>query len=756
MWILVPKSSAIELLRSGAARSFLSERLLSDIEPPVLIDTAEEGTIARTVRFDAKTKILAMWNASDIAPIKVADEDILSIWISPDDPGLGSLDAHRTEAITRALHLAQRLWQGNSLPEHWEPKKVEGYSSVFAGDRRLLDVRVAYQLRNDSGRKVLDLGAFYSARLQRVIALPVVDALTLARLPKVILPPDPNSFSFYKSAGQVDDGRQDEDVVMDRPSGTSYNLFALPYDKWVADNGPLTRDQRRVLRHKIERPLRIHGPAGSGKTLTLVLKALGLLREAQEQSRVCHVLLVATTNAVRATVRAAIDAIDDVGFMATNRNDPQFLDVDTLHGWCIRELGLDGGPKYVLEDDPLASRERQREILEKVVDEVLTVTVPVSQTLLSPDFKALIAGNRGHLIRDIGWEISIRIKGRGFRSSDQKLYVQSPMKSFIGRGENEFDRSVIFLIYKKYESYFSDAELLDTDDVVLSMAARLTSSLWDRQRRTMGHDFVLVDETHLFNENERRVLPYLTRMRGEYLPLIMTFDEAQSIGGRRSGDLDSLGIGNSERKTLKAVHRSSPHILALARDLIARSSLVFSEFDGTNERSAMTGAELKRCSVPRIVHAVGSEGVVAATRRERDDLRDRNYQRIGVIVFDQAVWDGLKNSLENVPGGVQIVRERGELRAALPRSGTFLMTPENCGGLEFDAVILVGVDEGIVPPSISNLSPHGYLSLEEEAYKELYTAVTRAKYQLALVTNRRKGMSPLVRASLGSGHLVEA
>ncbi len=347
MWILVPKSSALELLRSAPARTFLCERLLADIDPAVLIDTVENGTIAKTTSVDAKTRIVAFWNTTDIAPIKVATDDLLSIWVSPDDPSIGSLDAHRGEALTRIVHLAERLWQGHSLPEHWEPKKVEGYSSVFAGDRRLLDIRVAYQMRNDGGRKVVDVGAFYSSRQQRVITLPAVDALTLSRLPKVILPPDPQSFTFYKSGSQAEDPRQEADVVMDRPSGTSYNLFSLPYDKWVAPDGPLTSDQRRVIRHQIDRPLRIHGPAGSGKTLTLVLKALGLLREAQERSKVCHVLVVATTNAVKATLRAAIDAIDDVGFMATNRNDPQFLDVETLHGWCIRELGFDQGPKYV-------------------------------------------------------------------------------------------------------------------------------------------------------------------------------------------------------------------------------------------------------------------------------------------------------------------------------------------------------------------------------------------------------------------------
>ena len=179
------------------------------------------------------------------------------------------------------------------------------------------------------------------------------------------------------------------------------------------------------------------------------------------------------------------------------------------------------------------------------------------------------------MLKDSSWEIEIRIKGRGFRKGDLKLYAESPMRSFVGRGENLADRHFIFHVYQKYEEYFENAGLLDRDDVVLSMAARLSTSLWDRQRRALGYDFVLVDETHLFNENERRVLPYLTRGATGYLPLVMTFDEAQSIGGRRSIDLDRVGIEHSERKTLKYVHRSSPDILALARDLVGRSPLVF-------------------------------------------------------------------------------------------------------------------------------------------------------------------------------------
>jgi superfamily I DNA/RNA helicase len=103
---------------------------------------------------------------------------------------------------------------------------------------------------------------------------------------------------------------------------------------------------------------------------------------------------------------------------------------------------------------------------------------------------------------------------------------------------------------------------------------------------------------------------------------------------------------------------------------------------------------------------------------------------------------------------MQLVKERGELIAALPKAGVYLMTPETCGGLEFDAVLLVGIDEGRVPPPMGDLSPQGYLSVQEEAFKELYTAVTRARYALVFACDSRRGLSSLIKPSLMS-HLVD-
>jgi superfamily I DNA/RNA helicase len=93
--------------------------------------------------------------------------------------------------------------------------------------------------------------------------------------------------------------------------------------------------------------------------------------------------------------------------------------------------------------------------------------------------------------------------------------------------------------------------------------------------------------------------------------------------------------------------------------------------------------------------------------------------------------------------------------AAIPTPGVYLMTPENCGGLEFDAVILAGVEEGQIPPSFRDLSPEGHLSVREEAFKELYTAITRARYSVHFVCSQKHGLSALIRPSLEAGYIVE-
>jgi len=457
---------------------------------------------------------------------------------------------------------------------------------------------------------------------------------------------------------------------------------------------------------------------------------------------------------MRATVQAAIETIDDRSFLAGNRDDPQFLDIVTLHGWCIRELGLDEGPRYVLESDPEDSRAIQRSVLQQALDDTIATEYKQFKPILSEDLRSWIEGDRDRLLRSVQWEVSIRIKGRGFRPADRDKYSRDPLKSFIGRGENLYDRQLLFKIFTTYHAYFEQEGLLDTDDVVLSMASRLNTPLWQIQRKQLGYDFVMVDETHLFNENERRVLPMLCRIAEGPLPIVMTFDEAQSIGGKRAQELEEAGIEHSEKRVLNSVHRSCQPIFALARDIVERGVLVFSEFETAEPLSAMGNKEAKNCGRPKVHFCTDAAAAIAEVLRLTVELRSR-LRRVAIISFDLNLMRSILHSSDAANSRFVHIRERGDPTGAVPQPGVFVMTPEVCGGLEFDGVVIAGAEQGCVPPAHEDLTPQAALFLEEEAYREMYTAVTRARYQLHLVVDKTRGLTPILRESLRAG-LMEA
>jgi hypothetical protein len=73
--------------------------------------------------------------------------------------------------------------------------------------------------------------------------------------------------------------------------------------------------------------------------------------------------------------------------------------------------------------------------------------------------------------------------------------------------------------------------------------------------------------------------------------------------------------------------------------------------------------------------------------------------------------------------------------------------------MEFDAVILLGVDEGRVPQTAgtSDISQH---FIKYSAYNLLYLTSSRAKYRLILLGNRLKGRSSCLDHSIASKYLI--
>jgi len=758
-WLLLPQKVVNNFLSNQNAITIIASIIVEDLPSSFTIEINKENCISgyysdviEDIRF------MSLWIGNDKSPVNLND-GLLSIWCDSEGFNIFSLDDEdKATFLKRIFKLAYYFRTNKIFPPNWWAKKIEGYNSIYAGDTTLKNIRLPYIGRKIDGTDILDIGCFYYARKQdRKAKVPQFDSRIIENLPKIIkFPDDVENISNMLTIDELITKQHEDGDILIEARKSNLHLFSLTYDQWTYQKGPLTSQQVKVIRHRIRKPLRIHGPAGSGKTLVLILKALFLLREAVERNERCHLLFVVTSNAVKQTVKTAFETIDDRLFLATTQKDDQFLDVETLHGWCIRELGLEENAKYVLEKDPKESKERQKSMLEDVLNDAVEQRYERIKATLCEDFLKRIDNHRDALIKELQWEIAIRIKGRGFRARDRDLYIKSPMKTFLGSKSDIWDKHFIFHIYEKYEERFKEENLLDTDDVVLSMSARLSTSLWDRQRAELGYDYVFVDETHLFNDNERRVLPLLTKAETDYPYLAMTFDETQSIGGSRGLNLKNVGISKSERKNLKFIHRYSPDIFSLARDLVERSPLVFTEFLTEENVSKMDKGELKRCIKPRLIYCDQKSIFVDSVAELSFKYKKMGYSRIGIILFDQTKYSQIVKSLKKGEYTVFEISERGEMLGAVPKPGFYVMTPETCGGLEFDACFIVGPDKGIIPIPLGDISREGYQSILEEAYMELYTSITRAKYVLLFVSDEVRGITEILKPAINRGLIEES
>ena len=75
------------------------------------------------------------------------------------------------------------------------------------------------------------------------------------------------------------------------------------------------------------------------------------------------------------------------------------------------------------------------------------------------------------------------------------------------------------------------------------------------------------------------------------------------------------------------------------------------------------------------------------------------------------------------------------------------------GGLEFDGVVLVGVDEGRVPPSTVVTTQESRHFLSFSWHNRLYVAITRAKYRLEILFSEERGPSPIIANAIQAGLL---
>lgn len=534
------------------------------------------------------------------------------------------------------------------------------------------------------------------------------------------------------------------------PDATAYSRVHWTYEEWTKNESGLTTVQRQILESDILRsqPLRITGAAGSGKTLLMQLLAMRILKSRRSDSPVR--LFYAVHNSAmkekvldRFVTLGADEYLDDLGDGS--------LHVATLFEFALTEMNIDHSA--VINRDAMATKEYQ----------IIAVTAALQATLKqhaasvskSPLLKQLDQNpDLVHRFAElIAIEIGIAIKGRNL-AGNRKVYLESeqPLSRLHGV-LGALERSVVFDTYEEYQkTALQPYEVLDSDDIAITLLSRLRTPLWDMKRRNLGFDFLFVDETQLFNENERRVFPLLLKNTTTHVPIALAMDSAQDLNGTTSAGFGVLGIRSIAERELQSVHRSTKSILALAFGIIQRTTDLFgADFpDFTAETVTVIDDNHKLASHPRIARCAAGQSLGKFVVRQVRTLR-KTLRQIGVVVHADRYWPEVCQEFQETSLPCRILAARGEYIEP-DHPIIVITTPEHVGGQEFDAVIAVGIEQGVVPPSVRGHEGLA-VALEQYALRELYLTFTRARYQLVIANSHGSAPSALLSDSIATGLL---
>lgn len=521
----------------------------------------------------------------------------------------------------------------------------------------------------------------------------------------------------------------------------------------------LTKTQKYVVDYDdLNSPLRIDGAAGTGKTISLIMRAYKLLSDYQKTNRPFKIIFFAHSESTSKRNKEMFELYPD-GQMFLQEDSLQSIYFTTLLKYCAEfsKIPLD----VLIDKDAGDAKSYQLMLIEKVLERAQkNHKIRTYTPLISPELKVafdLDKTAKNVLCSMLQHEFSVQIKGRTDETIDT-YYDIPPIPNGLPCGEKK-DKELIFSLFCDYQEELQSIGSYDVDDVIMEALSHLNAPVWRRERSLQGYDYIFVDEMHLFNINEQSTFHYLTKnLLQRNVPICFALDYSQAIGDR--GDVHADYIENAFGETVSqkycTVFRNAPQIAEFCAAIAASGTLMFQEnFSNPyiEVQSSFTQEEELKSSIP-ILHMYNDDDEMLKSLKEHIGCIMKDLQckpsEIALISFENA-WQN-----ENGKRKIEKVLDKPlsllDFTQEVSVKDYVLASPYVISGLEFKAVILLGVDEGRLPQTMgtSDISQH---FIKYSAYNLLYLSASRAKYRLVILGNKIRGRSSCLDHSIETKRL---
>lgn len=533
------------------------------------------------------------------------------------------------------------------------------------------------------------------------------------------------------------------------------------YSMWLEH---LAQKQRQFVEHAISHSVKLRGPAGSGKTLALELKALRELYAARDAGKQPRILFATHSWAVAEQVDAALRAMDERG------------DLSGLEVFPLLEIARAGLPSgrgargyQLLGEDSLSGKRLQLERIDANVDQLAKGDWLTYRKHASPQFRSRVEARRGGpewnaLVWDLMNEFSCVLSAHGILPgiNAERRYLGIQRTPWMMPLDTDADKRFALEVYSKYVEELRTSGLLTSDQLVNDYLNYLETFTWNLKREKDGYDLIFVDELHLFNEQERLALHFLTRSADEYPKMFMALDPRQApsevyvgfqmaqVTTGQSGTADQY-LGDVRSVDLSTVHRFTPEILALVRHIHRSYPALDLGADWEVDIESVESSAQHGDRPSLRVYKTREDEVAATLERARALAGKADAkERVAVILLDPLALTRFEAATHDSPGAFCIIQSRDDVDTLRYRKRSIVLgAAEYVGGLQFDHVVVAGFPE--TPQGVANLGHQRrrFLSL-------LYLAVSRAARHVELLVNESSGGVPDLLESAVANNILAA
>lgn len=518
------------------------------------------------------------------------------------------------------------------------------------------------------------------------------------------------------------------------------------YNEWIS---VISEDQKAFVEAPTDKAIRLRGPAGSGKTLTMMLKAVRELLKAREDGEELRILMVTHSWSLATEISDSKDSLG-LGQLPEIEVFP-LLEIAS----AVSSGGSAEGTHKLIGSDSHSGKQAQLDEIRDLLNDFVNSDWVTYRSAVHPSLRERFDSEVSEERDALAWDLLIEFgsvigaaaifPGAGSESRYFMLERAAWMLPLAGRA----DKRVVFELYTRYMESLDARGLWTSDQVLADLLNDLQKHAWNRARRTEGYDLIFVDEFHLFNPLERQVLHYLSRDVKVYPRIFMALDPRQSPSeafiGVASDETRSTAstdvnedLGEVTSIELTRVHRYTPQILQLVKHV----HLEFPTLDlGSEWNIDFESVKSDRAdgSLPTMVSAASRVGEETDIVRAIHDI----YQAgpIALAVVDTRQWrrySELASLIDRSPKfHVSTIAGRGDIDGiGYRKRGLVVGLAEYLAGLQFDTVLVAGIPD----LSLESRTPNEMTRL----LSLLYLGISRAENDVRVFVNDDDGGAPEV------------